>query len=387
METAIAGECGTQVTDLDRFSGHGPGSDCSRTSVAASRHRHRLLLAVKIAASGLIIALAVARFAALDAAALWGLLSGAGWSISLVLLPPLCALAADTAGLAACLPARFSARLLFQVLPARIGCDALGSALPGGVAMAETVRPVTLARSLKTNIEQCVAACLMGKVNMAASQALFLATIGCFLMRNGDSARIVNGLPLGEHAGLLATGCLGGLIALLVFFYSGPRCTQIHDLLRRIDRPRWRAFLTRHANSLHAVDAHVRRFSRENVRGFAGSIGGFSAGWVCAGLESYVILAVLGADVSVLEGLTLECIASLLRISFFFLPSALGVAEVSYASLIAAFGIGDPLTVAAAFITLKRAREALWVSGGLLLLLRGGGAASTRLAHPCRPDG
>jgi uncharacterized membrane protein YbhN (UPF0104 family) len=100
------------------------------------------------------------------------------------------------------------------------------------------------------------------------------------------------------------------------------------------------------------------------------SLASFFAGWIALGSESVVILFLLGTNVSPLAGLTMEAVVSVLRIIFFVLPSAIGAAEVAYIGFLTAMGVPDPVTVSAAFIAIKRSREALWILVGYALLLK-----------------
>ena len=126
------------------------------------------------------------------------------------------------------------------------------------------------------------------------------------------------------------------------YVYSGPRVTQLMSLSKRIAWSRWKNFLSRHESSAFRIDATILRFSRHGRRVVFGSLAAFVAGWILLGFESYVILRILGQDVSVGQGFLMEGTASLLRIAFFFIPSAFGAVEAAYVSLIASFGVCRP---------------------------------------------
>jgi hypothetical protein len=336
------------------------------SGLSRSRQKPRVIGLLKLLASAAIILLVASRISALDADAVWTRIADSGCALAVVLLPALCALAVDTAGLCACVRAPFTVRSVLRVLPARFACDSLCNALPGGVAIAEPVRSVLLARAHNTTTREGVGAMMTAKVNMAASQAIFLGLVGLAIVLRGGAAEPLTDLVAIQDAVVPALFLLGGLCAMVIVFYSG-----------------WcPAFLTARAESIGQLNAFVRQFSRESPLRLAGSVGLFFAGWVFGGLEAYAILVLLGADASVIDGLLLEGTASLLRIAFFFLPSAVGAAEVGYATLIAGLGIQDPLTVAAAFIAVKRSRELLWIAGGFLVLLSAGGIHLGSLRDP-----
>lgn len=57
-------------------------------------------------------------------------------------------------------------------------------------------------------------------------------------------------------------------------------------------------------------------------------------------------------------------VSAVLRIAFFFIPSAYGAAEAAYASLIAGFGSANPAAVALASVAIKRSQELLRIPLG-----------------------
>ncbi len=344
------------------------GSAVERPPAAAVSHsslRKFASIALTVLAVLIVAFILWRQFAYVKVDTVLVLLDRVGFAVILVLIPPLLELLVESYGLALCIPGDRPLTLLFKVVPVRIGCDTLINSLPAGVVAAETLRPVWLRRTCKIPIEESLAACLMGKINMAAAQGLFLAVIMAliFFAGSGSAATLSGGrmIPL--------------VLALVLFFvmvgyiYTGPRTTQVVSRLKRISWKRWRGFLSRLESSVSRVDATVLHFSRRNRRALFGSLASFIAGWILLGLESYVILRILGQSVSVGQGLLMEGTASLLRIAFFFIPSAFGAAEAAYVSLIAGFGVVDPASTALAFIAIKRSREITWIALGYLALL------------------
>ena len=159
------------------------------------------------------------------------------------------------------------------------------------------------------------------------------------------------------------------VFAVVGYVYSGARVTQLISLLKRIAWNRCQSFLSRIESSATKIDSTILHFARKNRRAVFSSLAAFVAGWILSGFESYVILRILGQNVSVGQGLLMEGTASLLRIAFFFIPSAFGAVEAAYVSLIAGFGVADPATIALAFIAIKRSQEILWIVLGYIALL------------------
>ena len=334
---------------------------------ARSSSSKPLEIALKLLAVSAMVFILWRQFAGVKIDAALGLLDGVGFAVLLVLIPPLLQLFAETLGLALCVPGIPSAVRLWKVLPARIGCDALLNSLPAGVVPAETLRPVLVQRACELPIEESVAATMMGKINMAAGEGLFLA-ITMVLIAASGSGHAYAGAFSGKTI-ILPAVVLILVFAAVVYIYSGARVTQLISLLKRISWDRWRGFLSRIGSSVSRIDATILHFARRDRRAVFASLASFVAGWILLGCESYLILRILGQDVSIGQGLLMEGTVSVLRIVFFFIPSAFGAAEAAYASLIAGFGVANPAAVALAFIAIKRSQELLWIALGYLALL------------------
>lgn len=200
---------------------------------------------------------------------------------------------------------------------------------------------------------------------MAAAQGLFLAVIMVLVAFVGTGHQFA--LSVNTLLPVILVFAL--VFAVVGYVYSGPRVTQLMSLLKRIAWSRWQHFISRHESSIFQIDATILRFAREGRRVVFSSLAAFVAGWILLGFESYVILRILGQNITVGQGFLMEGTACLLRIAFFFIPSAFGAVEAAYVSLIASFGVADPASIALAFIAIKRSREILWIALGYVALL------------------
>src|SRR5262249_7106787 len=89
------------------------------------------------------------------------------------------------------------------------------------------------------------------------------------------------------------------------------------------------------------------------------------AGWGLRALELYVTTRDLGVRLPLAQAWSIEAVTQVARQAAFFIPLRMGVQE---ASLLLVYGAltGNPaLGVAVALV--RRAREAVWIGGGLLL--------------------
>ncbi len=359
-----------QPEDIDVLYNDADPEKESRPASPAARSSSRKLVEIllKLLAVSIIVFILWRQFAGVKIDIVLELLDRVGFAVFLVLIPPLLELFAETLGLALCIPGIPSLRRLLKVLPARIGCDALINSLPAGVVPAETLRPVMLGRACKLPIEEGVAATLLAKINMAAAEGLFLAITMVLVAFGGSGfAGTLSGSTIITPVVVLVL-----VFTAVVYVYSGARITQLLSLLKRIAWNRWRRFLSRIEASVSRVDATILHFARRDRRAVFASLASFVIGWILLGSESYLILRILGQNVSLGQGLLMEGTVSVLRIAFFFIPSAFGAAEAAYVSLITGFGVADPAAVSLAFIAIKRSQELLWMALGYLALMISG---------------
>ena len=324
-------------------------------------------IVLKVLAASVIVLILWREFANVKMAAVFTILDKVGFAMMVVLIPPLLETLAETLGLELCVRGVPSIKRTLNVVPVRVGCDALINSLPAGVVAAETLRPIWLRRACGIPIEESVAACLMGKINMAAAQGLFLAVIMVLVAFAGTGHGFAAVLSVKTLIPVALVFML--VFAVVGYVYSGPRVTQLMSLSKRIAWSPLKNFLSRHESSMLRIDATILRFARQGRGAVFGSLAAFIAGWTLLGFESYAILRILGQNVSVGQGFLMEGTASLLRIAFFFIPSAFGAVEAAYVSLIASFGIADPVLIALAFIAVKRSQEIIWMAWGYTALL------------------
>jgi uncharacterized membrane protein YbhN (UPF0104 family) len=77
--------------------------------------------------------------------------------------------------------------------------------------------------------------------------------------------------------------------------------------------------------------------------------------WMSGGVTTFVAFRLVGASISLLDGLALEALLCALRSVAAFVPAAIGVQEAGYALLAPLFGL--PAELGLAVSLLKRARE------------------------------
>jgi uncharacterized membrane protein YbhN (UPF0104 family) len=85
-------------------------------------------------------------------------------------------------------------------------------------------------------------------------------------------------------------------------------------------------------------------------------------------VEVLAIFYAAGFPLSMREAIAIEALASVVKAMAFFIPGSLGVQDGGNVLLLALFGY--PSSFGLTFSLVRRMRELLWISLGLLVLLR-----------------
>jgi hypothetical protein len=295
------------------------------------------------------------------------LMSTLGYRLPLIVLPYGLVLLLDVLGWRQCMttPRYLSLRTLFAI---RVSTDALMNTIPAGVAIAEPMRIVMLNRRLRLPVPDAASATILSKMNVAIAQMLFVLIGLLLVLLHADQHQGI--AKLLDNAGGWMTVLPVALFTLSILSlpYSGPRFTQLLRLLRRLPVRSLRSRLSKAETALAEIDGYIGGFARGHRARFITSMLLFLWGWLIMAAETWLLLHLLGAEISVSQALVFEGLASIVKLVFFFIPSAIGAQDLSFVAMLFAFGVPDAATVAVAFMLLRRGKELFWALTGLGLL-------------------
>jgi hypothetical protein len=280
-----------------------------------------------------------------------------------ILLPWGAASAAESVGWAQCIPKNHHGIPPRKLFILRVATECLTNTLPAGAAAAETARPILLKRRFGLDLTQAITSCFVTKVNIAAAQAGFIIVGLLFCLIEFPAIFRETGIPGGAFTAFATTIAFLGV---MVLPYSGTRLRQLHAHLLRIPVAAIRRLLSRVEAPIFRVDTLIGEFRREHPRRLAISLAWFMASWCFFAVETFLILRLLGADITFAHAVALEAMASILRILFFFIPAGLGAQEIGYVMVLTTFGLPDPLALSASYIMLKRSKELIWATVGYI---------------------
>lgn len=286
----------------------------------------------------------------------------------LFLVPQVLALVFDTAGwsrAARVLGYRIRYKTLLLV---RVGSEALATALPAGVVFAESAKIPLFVRRAGLTTSQAVATVAVRKYLVLSAQSAYLLVVSAL------AALALGFRPLA----LPAPAAWGPWLAVAAVVLAGAafcvRCMLAHGQLARRVRSiahRWFPRASGKADCQFAsTDATLARFFQIGRAQEARITSWFLLGWLCESLETYVVLRLLGLELSFGAVAALEVTLALLRNAAFVVPGGIGIQDAGYALLLRALGVPDSVEVAAAVALLKRFKELLWMGLGLGILAR-----------------
>jgi hypothetical protein len=282
----------------------------------------------------------------------------------LIALPYLLVLSCDTLGWRYTFERPRELRY-FTLWRMRVATEAVANSLPAGPALAETVKAFILQRQVGLPLSAAAGNVVLAKFALALSQALFLIVALALAMPtlSHNSAAILGR----EGLEWLALGvAFGFLLFVSLLLWAVARGRLFSRFLNHGGKlsSKLERFRPRFERIEHAFGA----FGRVPQYQILGAIALFSCGWICLGSENYVILSLLGTDVSPQQAISMEAVLSVVRILFFLVPSALGAQEAGYYLVLRAYGVAEPEVVAAAFMLAKRTKELLWIGIGYTVL-------------------
>ena len=159
---------------------------------------------------------------------------------------------------------------------------------------------------------------------------------------------------------------MGYLLLIEVLAIGGFLAVQMTGIIGKAGRILSRAGVKgiRHAQRL---DEALRGFYRYEWRRFSLSVGLHFVGWSLGAMEAFLILYSLQLPASLVMATVIEALWSGVRFATFFVPASLGPLEGANAAAFAAFGFGA--SAGLAFTLVRRARQAVWIGLGVVILM------------------
>ena len=349
-----------------------PASSAGASSSTGSSRTVAILRWVAFAAC---IGLFVHALAKSDLAAAWGRIEAIGPLAVLVVVPFPFALAMDAwawKGLLAALGRKASWWTLFVI---RIGTEAVTNSAPAGAMWADAISPLLVAKRAGIPAVDVFAASTAKRwtvVRMHGGYVTLCAAFGAGYILHASRA-LMNSDVLLVSVFAASAGLVLLSIGIEALASRGQIAGRISRVLGRFERvEKW---IESRRHHFARADIQLARLSKDKRAG-AHAAWRMLGLWVFEGLESYVILRLLGAPLGVIEVLSFDAALSVVRSTAMFAPAGIGVQDVGYLAVLEAYGVPDAASLGPAFIVLKRLKEAFWIAIGFAILARSGPRAA-----------
>jgi uncharacterized membrane protein YbhN (UPF0104 family) len=248
----------------------------------------------------------------------------------------------------------------------RVTSEALALTLPAGMLFCESTKPFLLARHCGLRTEVSLAGMATRKYLLLVSQSVYIA---CFALLGAPfleqaSVHIIgrsglSWLLIACGGIVLGAATLGG-----VSLRDGRIAERVRRVLGRLPLKGLRRRLERGQHRFFDTDGELRRFFPGSLLAASRPAPLFLVGWLLEAVETFLILRLLGVELPFEAVAAFEVALSLLRHLTFVLPGGLGVQDLGYVACLRALGASDPLTLGAAFVLIKRAKELTWALVG-----------------------
>lgn len=304
--------------------------------------------------------------ARVDGAALARSVAALGAWAWLVPLPFLAAACLDVLSWSLLLPRRERRPRILALLGVRLSLETVALCLPGGGLVADGLAPAWLRRRCRVPPADGVAVVALRKCLVVAAQALFLALASALAITTLASCGALPAVLAAAAAALLTLAALGA--RLLV---AGRLFAMLHARLALVPGDRLRRWRARLAPRFEAIDRRLRLVAHNGHGRLLAALALLTLAFVLDAFETFLILRLLGADIAFTLAAPAEALLQLVRVAAVFVPAGLGVQDAGYALFLGAARVPDAAQFAAAFVLVKRGREALVALVGYVLMLPG----------------
>jgi hypothetical protein len=332
-------------------------------------HRYGLLF-IKVIALIFGFAMFVRLISHADYSKVVSLLQHAGTLLLLVPVPYIATSFFDTLGWRQTFPLVGRSVVFSKLFSIKLMSEAMLMSLPGGTALAESLKPLLLNRICVIPISEGIATGVMRNCFLSIGHSVYVAVsviVGHeFLVRGSEKIIGFDGLPIVILGASLTVLLLFGTVA-AVFLY-GSVAEKFHRAMLQIPFSPLRTWLLKQEEKILDIDHQFSKFRKLSFKEAGVAVSFFVIAWFFETVETFLIMKLLGIDLSFAEILALESALSFVRSMIVFLPAGIGIQDYGYVRFLDGFGVTDCADLGAAFVLIKRSKEVFWIIFGYILL-------------------
>jgi uncharacterized protein (TIRG00374 family) len=327
--------------------------------------RKRLLLVLRVVVLAALIALLARLIHPGDLARARVLVGKMRWTLALVLLPTLVAMAIDALGWRTILRTLGQQVRWRRMLELRLSVEAIVLAMPGGSVAGEAAKVALLERRAEVPLAVGAASLALTKLQLIASDALYLLLAAITVGFTTEGWRLNVAARL-AFAGAALTTVVTVVLALLL--HRSQSGTWLARAIARLPSAAVRTWLERRRARFEELDRATRQHFESSRAARLACFVPFFTEWLIEAAETWLILRLVGTSLNLGQTLALDGVGSLLRAIVIFVPAGLGIQDAAQLMLMRELNVSDPIATGAAFIFIKRTKEVFWIVIGSLFL-------------------
>lgn len=245
----------------------------------------------------------------------------------------------------------------------RLAGEAFNSVTPAAGMGGEPVKAVLLKHYFGVGYREGVASLVMAKtVNMIALVAFLAAGFALMLSAEifSPTHKLIAGIGLAAFAA--GTAMFFGIQRFRLTSLTGARLgnhPRIQRLFKRIEEG---------LAHLQDVDARFVAFYARSRGRFASALALAFANWILGAVEVWLVMALIGREVSFADAWIIETVAQLVRAGTFFIPASIGAQEGMF--LLMGSLVTGSAAPGIALAAVRRAREIVWILWGMAVFHR-----------------
>lgn len=297
-----------------------------------------------------------------------------GFASFLILLPYFLLHMLETAAWIRLFPRDFGRIPFFRLFRVQVIAETVSMTLPAGVAVGEPLRPFLCRKFMNIPLPAGVASIAVRKLLLGATQGLYttLGAVAGFTLLQDASEDILGIRGLGVIMVVAGIAVMLSFLFMLLMLLNGRAVQTLHRALMLIPFEKVRTWLLDREAGFNETDRQLKSLKEIGPGRILLVMAMYTAAWMMLALESYIILQLLGVQVSFFQVLAFDTALAMLRAVFFFIPSGLGIQDLGYMAFFQALGIQDYLVYGGAFVVLRRLKEVLWYAAGYTVMFMAG---------------
>jgi hypothetical protein len=312
------------------------------------------------------IILIVYLFSQVDLAGAIGRISTIGISSVFIFLPYLALHVLETIAWFRLFPGSTVPISFFKLLKIQLIAETVSMTFPAGVAVGEPLRPFLCSRFMGIPLPAGVASVAVRKLMLGVAQGIYtvFCAVAGFSFLETVSIKMLGFSGLGFIMIGTGFGVFVIFLSLLLVLLDGKAAHNLHGFLMMVPFKRVKAWLLAKESGFLDTDVELKCFSGPFSKRLVPIMLIYVLAWFMLAIESYIILSLLGIQISFIQVLAIDASLTMLRVLFFFIPSGLGVQDLGYMAFFQALGIHDYLAYGGAFVLLRRFKELIWYAFG-----------------------